>query len=277
MSTVQGPSNSGYSFLGVQAGSVVGGTGPNAQGVVTNVSFTQEQLATLAVSVQRERELYNNWGFVAGQPVNGHTVTNPDPPALTQPVPNNSPFPFLGPYTGPGGLPQQSPNVLGPFGGPGGLPNGPHVLGPWDGPGGLPNGPHVLGPWNGPGGLPNGPHVLGPWNGPGGLPDGPFVLGPWGGPGGLPSGPFVLGPWDGPGGLPQGPNVLGPFGGPGGLPQGPNVLGPWGGPGGLPGGPFVLGPFGGQGGLPNQSPPLLGPVSFGAPDGTFPFQGQFPS
>ncbi len=235
MSTLQGTSNPNYSFTGVQTVGTYPTGGPNPTTPVMQVSYTQEQLAIIAVSVQRERELYNQWGFVAGQPASCpchcHAVTNPDPPAVTQPVPGptNPSFPFIGPYTGPGGLPQQSPNVLGPFGGQGGLPQGPYVLGPWDGQGGLPQGP------------------------------------------------YVLGPWDGPGGLPQGPNVLGPFGGQGGLPQGPYVLGPFGGQGGLPAGPNVLGPFGGPGGLPGQSPQLLGPASFGAPNGTFPFFGQFPS
>ncbi len=301
MSMVYGGVNTyAYTGYGIPAGSVATGYTTGAPSVLSQyqnrtpqagqVALSKDYLPLIAVSIQRERQLFNNWTGVGGAPPTAYrSLPNPATAQLAQrqqtlvsqssfslQASASAGFPFLGPFTGPGGLPQ-GPDVLGPFGGPGGLPQGPGVLGPFGGPGGLPQGPGVLGPFNGPGGLPQGPDVLGPFNGPGGLPQGPNVLGPFNGPGGLPQGPGVLGPFGGPGGLPfASPSVLGPFGGPGGLPSGPNVLGPFGGPGGLPfASPGLLGPFGGPGGLPQQSPPLLGPPSFGAPNGTFPFANQF--
>ncbi len=286
MSTVYGAVNTyAYSGYGIPAGSVASGytTGAGAPSVLSlhpaqqpngaQVAVSKDYLPLIAVSIQRERQLFTNWSGLGGAPpVVFNNLPDPRMAGLTrqqQTAVTQSDFAF-----------QQSTfsfPFLGPFVGQGGLPTGPFVLGPFGGPGGLPQGPNVLGPFGGPGGLPQGPNVLGPFGGPGGLPQGPNVLGPFGGPGGLPQGPNVLGPFGGPGGLPQGPNVLGPFGGPGGLPfASPGLLGPFGGPGGLPfGSPNVLGPFGGPGGLPAQSPPLLGPPSFGAPNGTFPFAGQF--
>ncbi|MCE7872262.1 hypothetical protein DYH09_18045 [bacterium CPR1] len=270
MSTVYGAVNTyAYSGHGIPAGSVASGytTGADAPSVLSlhpaqqanggQATVSKDYLPVIAVSIQRERQLFTSWTGVGGAPP---VVLNslPDPRMADQTprqtIVTQSEFAF-----------QQAAFGSFPF------------LGPFVGQGGLPAGPFVLGPFSSPGGLPQGPNVLGPFGGPGGLPQGPNVLGPFGGPGGLPQGPNVLGPFGGPGGLPQGPNVLGPFGGPGGLPfASPGLLGPFGGPGGLPfGSPNVLGPFGGPGGLPAQSPPLLGPPSFGAPNGTFPFAGQF--